>query len=972
MGGELVPVRRGLPRSLLVALLLRPGQTVSSDWLIDLLWGDDLPRNPANALQIQVSYLRKTLSAADPNGSSLLDTRPGGYSLTIDPGAIDAVRFEAAVRDAVPVDELRSLADLRQAIDEVDAALDLWRGEALEDVRGLELARGEITRLEELRWATIERRTDLMLASGRHSEVVGDLPGYLQQMPLRERLHEQLVLALYRCGRQADALRAYEDARRILVEELGIDPGADLRDLERRVLQQDPALDWTPRAGPSGGVESTGEVVAAPASASTGASGRLPIPLTPLVGREGELARLRELLEAHRVVTLTGPAGAGKSRLAIELAGGSERPVCYVDLSPIDDPALVAATVAAAARLTFAPGEDAVAAIAATLGPQDLLLVLDTCEHVFAAAAQLTTSLLRSGPGVRVLATSRRTLGITGELAWPVPPLRLPPSDATAATEIAAHPAAALFIERASAVRPDLEVDDRTAADIAAICLALDGLPLAIELAAARTELLSPGSIRARLEDRFALLVDGGTDLAARQQTLRSAIDWSFELLSPDQRSFFARLGVFAGSFDLEAALMVAGADLAAPLELLGSLVKHSMVARAGADRYRLLDTLRAYALEVLGELDADATRHRHADFYAGLAARGEAAIRGPEQLEWLDHLRRDINNFRGALEWCLLTGDTSRAASLAGDLAWFCTLNGMLTESIRYLERLVDADGVSGPARAKCLWGHALLAASLGRLEDGRASAHAAVTVARASEDVIGVAYGLNALAVTEWALGNHECSLAAHREGVELLEDVDDAWGLAICRVLQARTLFDVGDPTAAAVADVGVAQARRSGDLHVLGVALTQIAQMAVADGKPDAALAAAAEALELQERIGYTEGTVSALHVLGRSARLAGDLEGAADHHRRALTLAMRIGHAAATCEALEDLARIEADRRPDLARRLLRAARAERDRCGLPPRQRDAEELALLERAVAEDPLTHEPVSVSQVVAEMGS
>jgi tetratricopeptide (TPR) repeat protein len=506
-------------------------------------------------------------------------------------------------------------------------------------------------------------------------------------------------------------------------------------------------------------------------------------------------------------------------------------------------------------------------------------------------------------------------------------------------------------VERAQAVRPDLDLDDRTAADIAAICLALDGLPLAIELAAARTDLLSPAAIRSRLTDRFDLLVDGGTDAAARQQTLRGAIDWSFELLTSEQGTLFARLGVFAGTFDLDAALEVAGAGLPNALELLASLVKQSMVTRAGSDRYRLLDTLRAYALGVLAELDADDTRARHATYYTQLAERGEIAIRGPEQLEWLDRFRSDINNLRAALEWSLLTGDVGQAARQAGALAWFWTLNGMLTEAIDHLERLVGAQDISAAIRAKCVWGYALLAASLGRLETARDAGYLAAELGRGCGDPAGTAYGLNAAAVAEWALGHHDRSLRAHAEAIELLAKIEDQWGLAVCKVLQARTLFDRHDPDAPQVAREGVEHARRAGDLHVLGIALTQIAQLAIADGDPSAAVSGAAEALDLQEQIGYTEGTVSALHVLGQAQRLAGDVNEARALHRRALALASRIGHAAAMCEAMEDLARAEAPEQPGFACALLRAARAEREARGVPLRQRDAEDLLALERAL---------------------
>jgi predicted ATPase/DNA-binding SARP family transcriptional activator len=947
-----VPIRRGLPRTLLIALVLRPGQTVSSDFLAELLWGDDdLPRNPANALQIQVSYLRKTLGNAEPDGAALLETRAGGYALAVDRDRVDAHRFESITKQLAPLDTLRSSETLSAALDEVNAALALWRGDALEDMADAEFARGEITRLDELRWGATERRIDLLLQLGRHSEAVGDLSELVQRLPLRERIHEQLVLALYRSGRQAEALRAYEDVRRTLSEELGLDPGPELRGLERAVLHHDPALDWTPPPSE----QTAGQSATAPAVESSvhavAPTGRVPIPLSPLIGRDAELTRLVDLLHGHRALTLTGPAGAGKTRLAIDLAARRTEPVWYVDFSPIDDPALVAPTCAAATTVTLTPGEDAVRSIADTLASRHGLLLLDTCEHVLSAAAELASTVLRAAPNVRVLSTSRRALGLSGEFAWPVPPLALPPPDAVGAGEITSHAAVRLFVERAQAVRPDLDLDDRTAADIAAICLALDGLPLAIELAAARTDLLSPAAIRSRLTDRFDLLVDGGTDAAARQQTLRGAIDWSFELLTSEQGTLFARLGVFAGTFDLDAALEVAGAGLPNALELLASLVKQSMVTRAGSDRYRLLDTLRAYALGVLAELDADDTRARHATYYTQLAERGEIAIRGPEQLEWLDRFRSDINNLRAALEWSLLTGDVGQAARQAGALAWFWTLNGMLTEAIDHLERLVGAQDISAAIRAKCVWGYALLAASLGRLETARDAGYLAAELGRGCGDPAGTAYGLNAAAVAEWALGHHDRSLRAHAEAIELLAKIEDQWGLAVCKVLQARTLFDRHDPDAPQVAREGVEHARRAGDLHVLGIALTQIAQLAIADGDPSAAVSGAAEALDLQEQIGYTEGTVSALHVLGQAQRLAGDVNEARALHRRALALASRIGHAAAMCEAMEDLARAEAPEQPGFACALLRAARAEREARGVPLRQRDAEDLLALERAL---------------------
>ena len=555
--------------------------------------------------------------------------------------------------------------------------------------------------------------------------------------------------------------------------------------------------------------------------------------------------------------------------------------VWYVDFSPIDDPAFVGATCAAATGVTLTPGDDAAQAVADTLAAQRGVLVLDTCEHVLAAAGQLAATVLRTAPGVRVLATSRRALGLTGEFAWPVPPLALPPADAVSADEITSHAAVRLFVDRAHAVRPDLDVDDHAAADIAAICLALDGLPLAIELAAARTDLLSPAAIRSRLADRFELLVEGGVDASERQQTLRAAIDWSFELLTDEQRTFFARLGVFAGTFDLDAALQVAGAGLPRPLELLSSLVKQSMVTRAGPDRYRLLDTLRAYALEVLAELDADDTRDRHASYFTDLAERGEVAIRGPEQLEWLERFRSDVNNFRAALEWSLLDRrhrprrPSSRCAGVVLDAQRHAHRSHRPSRTARRRRRHPAGDPrevpvgvrparrVARPTRDRPRrrlprrrprstrrrpLGNRVRAQRRRRRRVGPRPARTVAAGARRSDRAARQDRGPVGPGHLQGAPGPH---------------------------TLRPAT------PRRAAVAHEGVDHARRAGDLHVLGIALTQIAQLAIADGDASTAVAAATEALDLQERIGYTEGIVSALHVLGQAQRLGGDIDAARD-------------------------------------------------------------------------------------------
>ena len=579
-------------------------------------------------------------------------------------------------------------------------------------------------------------------------------------------------------------------------------------------------------------------------------------------------------------MTLTGPAGAGKTRLAIEVAGRNPGPVCYVDFSPIDDPGLVAATVAAAAGVTIKPGDEPVDAITDTLASRDLLLVLDTCEHVVAAVAQLVSAILGAAAGVRVLATSRRALGIPGEFAWPVPPLDVPPPDATTAEEITSHAAVALFVERATSVWPDLAIDDAVAADIAAVCVALDGLPLAIELAAARADVLSPAAIRSRLQDRFGLLVDGGVAVAERQQTLRAAIDWSFEL--PVSRS----------------------ANVLRSARRLRRHVRPRRRARASPVTARRA----ARAAGLAGQaVDGRPRRQRPipaARHVAGLRTRRPRRPRRRRDPQPPRRLLRAAGRGRRARDPRPRPAGPSRPCSAATSTTSGPRSNGPVhrrhdqrrppgrahwrgsgrstacsTEAIQHLERLIEIDDVPPPTRAKCLWGYALLASSLGRLETARAAAYQAVRLAGPS-DTAGTAYGLNAAAVAEWALGNHDRSLDAHRQAIALLDQLDDPWGLAVCHVLQARTLFDLGDDTAAAVARIGVEHARRAGDRHVFGIALTQIAQIAIAGHDAAAAISAASEALALQERIGYTEGIVSALHVLGHAHRASATRRGAA--------------------------------------------------------------------------------------------
>ncbi|WUR57393.1 winged helix-turn-helix domain-containing protein [Micromonospora chokoriensis] len=641
--GEPVVVPGTKVRALLADLLTNRNQVVSADRLIDDLWGEDSPANPAGALQVRVSQLRKALNDAEPGARDLVESRPPGYLLRAD--AVDADRFA----------ELAHRTD----VDRLSEALALWRGEAYADVADAEFVRAEATRLAEQRLAVHERLAEARLARGEHDLVAADLADLVTRHPLHEGLRAVQLRALYAAGRQSEALDSYTDLRARLAEELGLDPGPELVALHRRILEQDAGLSAPPRA----------------AVARTS----LPAPLDELVGRAEALAEVGALLPRQRLVTLVGPGGVGKTRLAIETARAQSVPdgVQLVELAPLPaGDTLVAERVLAAlgtyetAGTSMSPTDRVVAA----LRHRQLLLVLDNCEHVIEPVAALVARLLRDVPGLRVLATSREPLGLTGELLWEVPPLSVPDDGDLDAVRRSA--AGQLFAARAAAQQRGFRLDGQTAAAIAQLCRRLDGLPLALELAATRVRALGVRGVVDRLDDRFRLLTTQQRDVPPRQRTLTAVIGWSWDLLDETDRAVLARLAVFRDGCRPEAAEHVCGTDL----DTLARLVDRSLVVLddSGPDpRYRLLESVAAFCLDRL--TDADEVRARHAAYYTDLAERADPGLRGADQQRWLALLDAETANLRSAL-------GHGGGLRLAVALSWYWHLRGRLTEARRAL----------------------------------------------------------------------------------------------------------------------------------------------------------------------------------------------------------------------------------------------------------------------------------------------
>ncbi len=857
-------------RGLLVALALRPGQVVPKASLIDWIWGERPPADAANALQRLVSRLRKAL----PGG--VIEGQPDGYRLLVEPDAVDAVRFERLVGAgrARAEDGARRVRLLREG-------LELWRGAAMQDVGPQDSAAFEaaVVRLEGLRLTATEERAEAEVTLGRGAELVAELTDLVAAHPVRERLVAALMRALVAAGRDSEALRVYQRAREALADALGVDPSPELAALHVALLR--------------------GELGhGRPGREEANRKSNLRAELTSFVGRGADVAAVRGLIAEHRLTTVIGPGGAGKTRLATETArtllGEGEPPdgAWLVELAAIGadgdvaQPALTGLGLRDA-LLGAAPNAELTDRLIAAVREREALLILDNCEHVIESAAVFAHRVLGECRRLRILATSREPLGITGEALWPVEPLALPEGDAGPG-EIGASPAVQLLRDRAGAVRRGLAADAHTLATMVRVCRALDGMPLAIELAAARLRTMSIDQLAHRLDDRFRLLTSGSRTALPRHKTLRALVDWSWELLTDAERMVLRRLSVFSGGASLEAAERVCagdGVERHQVLELLTALTEKSLLVAegGGTPRYRMIGTIREYAGHRLAEAgESDLARQAHLAHFTELTETAEPWLRRAEQVEWLATLEAEHDNIGAAMRGALAAGEAGAAMRLAAGAGWYWWLGGRRTEGLELLTAATRTPGeVPDDVRALV---YALIVhfVTSGRGDERQAAEwiHEAHRLSRRGHHHPGVKF----IAVLERMLHAPEAALTAF---APLLDDEDPwvralaRWHMGKMRIVFGRDGRDgrdgrevrdrqdqdgrdsqdrQGSPTAEAYLEAALTEFRALGERYGISLALTELANLLAVRGDFAGACEHYEQAIAVVSEVGATEDVI----------------------------------------------------------------------------------------------------------------
>ena len=865
-------------QALLMRLALDAGRTVSRGGLVDAVWEDEVPADEVHALQSLVSRLRRALGAA-----ALVAQTPGGYRLALDPADVDAHRFERLARDGAAA--LRE-GDPAGAARLLGEALGLWRGPALAGVAGTRtFATVAAARLDDIRLAAILDRIEADLAVTVPGELVGELERLAGEHPLDERVARLQVRVLHAAGRQADALAAYERVRVALDEALGAVPGPELQAAHLAVLR---------------GEAVTPPPAERPAPAAPAARTNLRASLTRFIGRADELDRVAEAVGEHRLVTLLGPGGAGKTRLAGE-AGARRLPdspdgVWLVELAPVVDDTGIGPAILAALGLretdlferAATPGRassDALHRVFDALADRAALVILDNCEHLVGAVAAMADELLGRCPRVHVLATSREPLGIVGERLVEVPPLAWP--DAGASVDAAlAHPAVELFADRGAAAAPGFAITDDNVAAVVEICRRLDGQPLAIELAAARVRTLAPARLARLLDDRFHVLTGGSRTAMPRHRTLRAVVDWSWDLLTGPERALAERLAVFPGGVTPQSAAAVHDGSAVEVLDLLAALVDRSLlqVVDAATPRYRMLETIREYGAERLAEQGVlEAVRTAHAHHFVALVDEHAPRLRGPHQIGALHLLTAERENVVAALGHLARGGDGRRAVHVVSEMAWFAMLSGNPADALDWIRTALEAGGDADPVELSFVRSVAAIAeAQSPTAERDEKTVAAEVLADLEAVDAGGWPPIVLLRILVSWMSGDRE---GAARLLLDARED-PEPWVRAAAPLIAAQLAENDGDlSTMRADQENALARFREIGDRWGIAIVLASQAGVWMIDGELDAAAGALEEARALTGELGVPSQDVFVDMRLAELWTRRGDLERARAHLER---------------------------------------------------------------------------------------
>jgi predicted ATPase/DNA-binding SARP family transcriptional activator len=854
------------------------------DEFIDGLWGDAPPESARNVVQVYVSSLRKLL------GRDVINSGSGGYGL--EPGAwVDAAEFGRELLAAQ-----RSASDPATVARALSRALGLWRGEPLADVTA-PYAEGQRTRLIELRLSAMEAWADAGLACGRQDELVPELEAWIARYPLREVLWAQLITALDRGGRQADALAGYQRVRVLLREELGTDPGEQLQRAHREVLTRprDAAVRLPPAV-------------------------TVPAPHSTLVGREAEIGGIRAMLARSgvRLVTVLGPGGVGKTRLVMDVARVEAEVhrlhadgVAWVPLASLTEVATLPATLAHALGISEEPGQDAAESLLASLRPRRMLLVLDNLEHLLPGAASMLAQLLDACAGLVLLVTSRVATRVAGEHRFVLDPLPVRDSDHGGM----GSDAMVLLTERAEAACPGWADGQQALRCVAELAVDLDGLPLALELAAARASLLGPCALRERLRGKLTGLDAATVDTADRHRSLHAAVTWSYELLPVRARQVLRQLAVFRGTIALDAAASVTQLDEDQLLEQLSALVDASLLRSLHDDppSFRLLETIRAFAAELLareaGEMDA---RTRHAEFFHALGQSAAPHLWDPQQQQWFDRLEREHDNLRAALQFWLSHGNPGPALRLATSLAPFWEAHGHLEEGLGWLGQALAAAQDADPAtRGWAIFYASRLAGQRGEAEESSALLQDSLCLFRQGGDMRGEVFALSHLGIAAARNGERPTAVDLGTESVKRARELRDPWYLAMALNNYGYTRVMSGnvDDVTEELLNESLQLRRGLDEKRGVGLTLSSLAELQLLRGDIYAAAATLEEMLLLSNALTHAELTCITFNLHGFLHLARGNPAEAGERFRESLQRSNSIGFQLLIAEALLGLAEV---------------------------------------------------------------